>query len=176
MHTTSMNVTIHSALTSARSVERLVAPKSANFPRFLKVILGFFAKPRLDKSAVILADACHKLKVSALAIQRSTEEEIVDPDLKLRDNLQTMKDKIRKNRDSLRSTFSELNFLGAEMPEFYRSITTVVSLMGELYELATELQWAIAEHDASYSRRLTGFVAADKGELEAMLQRISAGA
>lgn len=168
-----MNFAILNAMDSAKSVERMPTPNLAKVPKFIKLLFGYFIVPKMNTLAFSLADVCSKLKVCVLDVQRNTDEELIDPDLVQRKSLDEMKEFLLRDRASLRDSYRDIDPMGTEMPKLHNAVTSVVSLMGELYEIATELQWALAEHDASYSKRLDGFAAANPGELEAMLQRIT---
>lgn len=173
MHTTSINFTILSALRSAESVERAPSLSLHNMPRFVKSIFGYFAMPRLQKVSFSLADACRKLQTLTLDIQRSNDVDVIDPNLVQRDSLEKTKKLLLAQRAELRASHAVLDPDGLAMPKLSAEVNAIISLLGELYEIATELQWAIAEHDASNSDREEGFVASNVTELEAMLERIS---
>ncbi len=41
-------------------------------------------------------------------------------------------------------------------PKFLGEVVRLIEIGNELYEVANQLQWEIAEHDANYSERLEG--------------------
>lgn len=180
MHTTSMNVTILSALHSAKRVEQVPPLKLQHAPRFVQSIFsslfGFFFTPRLQKLTFLLADECNKLQVLALRVQRSTDPDLIDGDMEQRDALERMKKVIVEQRAGLQTSFLAIDPDGVAMPKLHKELTSVIELLGEFYEIANELQWAMAEHDANVSARREGFVASTADELDAVLGRISAGA
>jgi hypothetical protein len=176
MQTTSMNVAIVHAISSASSVERMPAKRVARLPKFAKALFAWYALPKVRKTAFVMADVCSKLRVAVLSVQRNGEDELLDQTMAVRDSLESMKVGIRESRDSMRASYRDVDPEQTEMPVLSREVATLLDLMSELYEVATELQWSLAEHDASFSRRLEGFSADSKAALDEMLRRISVGA
>jgi len=175
MHTASMNVTILSALRSAENVERMPTPNLLYVPKFIKSLFGYLVTPRLRKLSFSLADACNKLQIIVFEIQRSSSTDLIDEALEKRESLEKMKRILLDHRSGLRASYRDLDPDGILMPKFHKEVTSVIALMDEFYEIATELQWAIAEHDASNSVHHQGYAASNIHELEVMLKRIAAG-
>lgn len=176
MHTTSMSLTIMSAQRSVKSVERVPTFTLHNVPGFVKSIFSRLSIRHLKKLSFALADSCHKLQIVALEIQASDDTDLIDPDLEKRESLDKTKQFLLKHRSEFRKSFGALDPDGTALPDLNREVSTVISLMGELYEIANELQWAIAEHDASNSERQLGYAASSVDELSAVLDRIVAEA
>lgn len=176
MHTTSMNFTIMSAARSVRSVDMMAPTNLHNLPKFARWLIAYFISPKLQKLSFALADVCFRLQVVSQDVQRNQDEQLIDPELEQRDALEQLKCAILKHRGELQKTYRELDPDGGAIPKLTKEISSVVALMGEIYEVANELQWAIAEHDASYSERAEGFLASSPDELAAMLDRIAPAA
>ena len=113
--------------------------------------------------------------VEMLATIGALDDSELDPNLVLRDRLESSKsvlldlrtDLIKLRSDVLKHTKNE-----TVREEFVRAIT----LTAEGLESINALQWAIAEHDADLAQRHEGFVATSAEEVSALLDRLSAGA
>jgi len=113
--------------------------------------------------------------VEMLATIGALDDSELDPNLVLRDRLESSKsvlldlrtDLIKLRSDVLKHTKNE-----TVREEFVRAI----ALTAEGLESINALQWAIAEHDADLAQRHEGFVATSAEEVSALLDRLSAGA
>lgn len=176
MHTTSMNFAILSAARSVKSVDSVTPVTLHNLPKFVRSIIGYIISPRLQKLSFTLAEVCFRLRMMSQDVQRSDDTSLIDPELEQRESLDQLKQSILKQRGELERSYRELDPDGGAMPKLDKQIASLVQLMAEIYEVANELQWAIAEHDASYSERTKDFHASNQEELVAMLSRIAPAA
>lgn len=100
--------------------------------------------------------------------------ELIDPDLHMRDLLQSIKDDAIRYRagyqarihSRARGWSSKLSKAIAD--EMQRTI----ALCCETHELANRMQWEVAEHDADFAARHEGFVATTADEVMALLNRL----
>lgn len=175
MHTTSINVTIQNVIHSVKRVERMSARKLFYVPNVIKSFLDSYLTRQAQKISFATADACSKLQLISLAIQRSDDSELLDPSLEKYNSIEELKQLILVQMTNLREDFLNIDPDGYVMPKFHKEISSLVTLSGEFFDIATELQWAIAEHDASNSPHRVGFVASSTTELDTILDRISAG-
>jgi hypothetical protein len=169
-----MNIAIGLAMDSAMGVQRLPPSSLSKLPRFAQALFAFFLTPRLRKMSAQLADVCSKLKICLLDVQGDTSDKLIDSELRLRDALQELKEAMRKARKELADSYLGVDIASSELPELRHELETLLALMDEVSDIATEMQWEIAEHDANFSRRIDGYQAANLEELNAMLQRIPA--
>jgi hypothetical protein len=169
-----MNIAIGDAMDSAKGVQRLPPSSLSTLPKFARSVVAYFVTPKLRKMSMQLASVCNNLKVCLLDVQRDSSDKLIDAELRMRDDLQALKEAMRTGRKEMADSYSDISLRLNELPELRRQIDILLALMDEVSEIASEMQWEIAEHDANFSRRLDGFQAANVDELTAMLQRIPA--
>lgn len=173
----SMSVSIQSAVNSlhkkeegfiARFVLRFIK-RGALIPlNFLKGILV----SQLQIMTTAQAEACLKFRVMTQQVELSEDADLIDPDLVMRDKLEEMKVlsiSAQKSYNDFPEKFKSNSIIGEAM-----AIAFQVSV--EICLAASELQWAIAEHDADVSARLEGFSASSKQQAEDILDRIFSAA
>lgn len=176
MHTTSTNITILSALNSAKSVEQMGARRLQHIPKLFRWLVESVLARRLEKQVFVLAEACNKLRIVMLDFQRRDDADLIDPDLFIRNSLESAKKDLLAQRLDMHESFKKSGFGQSSVPRFYAAYYTIIKLLSELYEISNEVQWAIAEHDASLSVQHEGFAASNAAELEAMLNQIASTA
>ena len=125
----------------------------------------------------MLADTSKTMKIWSMELQRDESDDLVDPDLALREKIESLKTDLRKIHADASDMHQKVNARGVgESTEFGRQLATNLSLLKEVYEVASELQWSIAEHDASANKLIEGCSASTDFDLTAMLKRIASEA
>ena len=174
MQTASLNLALRSASKSTTSVDAILAKDAAGLPRFVFSLLGFYFNPKLRRSSGLLADASKTMKIWSMELQRDELGDLIDPDLSLRDNIESLKSDLREIHRRGRDMHVAMKPRAVvDSTEFGRQLEINLSLAKEVYEVANELQWALAEHDASANKMLDGFSASNDFDLTAMLARIA---
>ncbi|MEO8838999.1 MAG: hypothetical protein ABI351_09830 [Herbaspirillum sp.] len=173
MQTASMGLIIRDVLESAQQVERI---SSYKIPKFFLSIVDHFVVPRIRKASSVASEACFRIKIQIIELNQNTKSDLVDSDLELRDSLEGMKTQVQIARRDMLKNSSEFAKINNGKTRMWTETKTLLSLLAELYEEANQLQWAIAEHDANFGKRLEGFVATNQDELNTILERITTGA
>lgn len=180
MQTVSMNFAIHSAQEYVQKISNFerITPEISNSKLFRVLFwaVDFFVTPKLKKLSSHLAESCSVLKVFVLDVQQNSECELIDPELAMRDNIESLKNILHTNRKEALKVILSLEKCGDLTAKMCREFKTIAALAAELHDEANQLQWAVAEHDASCNRRAEGFVATNQSEIDAMLARIITGA
>lgn len=101
------------------------------------------------------------------------QDEIIDPDLVLRDQFQVVKQDLFALRKEILDTL--LIVERTKQNALIRVMKRSVALTSEACELVNAIQWRIAEHDADLATRHEGYVAHSKDEVFSVLDRIAAG-
>lgn len=109
----------------------------------------------------------------ASSVRRADSAELIDPTLEKHDALERLKEVLRQQKSAMQDSYQDIDSSGAGMDKLRAAIVSVFELTDRFYKAAMTLQWAIGEHDASYSAHEDGFVASSVDELNAMLNRIS---
>jgi hypothetical protein len=99
----------------------------------------------------------------------------VDLDLRLRDVLERVKEDAIESRDKSLERISALQQRSSELKVYEAELRRGVSLAVEMFNVANQIQWKLAEHDSDVAARLDGFVASSYEETNAILDRILAG-
>lgn len=176
MQVTTMGLVIQGAMDSARRLDWIPSHAVTNLPPFLLSIVSWYLSPKLKKAATALADVSFKLTVFSQQVQRSVEAELIDPRLDIRDMLEKLKCETLAECRSLKASFGRCEEMPNVKHKLLLQVQTLLNLMDEICDTVSELQWALAEHDASVGKRMGGFTASSAEELDAMLQRIYAEA
>ncbi len=168
-----MNLAIRSAIESAQASDSGSARPKFPFPRLYRWATIRFVIPKMRKGSMQAADACAKLKLSVMEVERNTDDELIDEDLRTRETLEILKGTLRESLNDLRKTERSLQEVNCPVPELAQQLEIMKAIIQELHSEANRLQWAIAEHDATYAKRLNGFVANNADELSKMLDRMA---
>ena len=176
MTSATMDLITSNALKSVRSVERMT-PHGKKLGIFSSVLIGVFSSlvsRVLHKFAVRTAEHTNQLSVCLLNIQRVDADDLrlLDPELLLWDKFESLKLSAREILKSAELIIELGDKYGGNLKAEARLFTEAIR---ETYEVANQLQWLIAEHDASRVQNLNSFVSENKAELEAMMDRIVAG-
>ncbi|WP_143275945.1 hypothetical protein [Burkholderia cenocepacia] len=162
--------------TVAQSVAASLSERSGTLSRvfWLAIRLPLMQKQLLRKSRGLnqkIAQSNLRLIEVAGAIKFDGEKQ-VDPDLHIRDTLESIKHNALDFREFLLSrNLDGLLARGKTGVLLVREIKQTIALTCESVELANKVQWQIAEHDADIAVRHDGFVASSADELAALLDR-----
>ena len=171
MHTASMTLAINDVVDSVHTARR-VSGLAGWFDSFFWWYLG----PKLERASETAGVACDRMRLMTLEIGQSTKEEIIDPDFKFRATLQELKNETREFQAVALSLKSSWTTIGGSESKMAKNMKLSCALMSEVFEEATTLQWAIAEHDADFSTRHEGFGATTQDELTAVFAKLNARA
>lgn len=111
-----------------------------------------------------------------LEVRQNTDHEPIDPEMILRGKIEDLKQVLHADRVQIFKTATEMARFGEAVEKIHLELKTILELIGEQYDEANQLQWAIAEHDASYAKRLNDYTAHSKEESDRLLDKIIASA
>ena len=169
MLTTTLNLCLSRSEDDLRSAARYVA------------LPGWMLRANITAALI-----CHKLRRLAMAVSddvlrvadiaRMIDEqgpELIDPDGVMAEHCADMLGKIK----SMHRGVLEMKALaeGIKDGKMAAAAGQLAAVYAEYHEAIAGLAWAVAEHDATYAPRLTGFVANSAEEVGAMLDRIAFG-
>jgi hypothetical protein len=128
--------------------------------------------PKVNKLARFHADTCLKFQYLTKSVENSDDPCMMDEDLVIRDMLED----IKKSLSVAVKSFEDIQKKANKKSDLFRCFFTLNNVLKETYTAATQLQWAIAEHDADISTHLEGFTASSAKEAEDILNKIFAAA
>ncbi|WP_321876607.1 hypothetical protein [Paraburkholderia bannensis] len=99
-------------------------------------------------------------------------EGLVDPDLRIRDLLESIKVRALEFRQGVMTRKGSNLAKDKKSGHILSGMDRSIALTTETFELANSLQWQIAEHDADVAPRHEGFLASSADELANMLDRL----
>ena len=119
-------------------------------------------------STRITAQCANLLEVRT-KIAASSDATLIDSALSIENELEQVKESMRDiRRQILRMLESE----NTPSPEIHSAITSLRKAAEETYTAANQLQWEIAEHDASHAPRGKPMIATNEEELDKALNSI----
>lgn len=116
-----------------------------------------------------IATACAKLVEARAKIAASTDADLIDAALSIENELDRLKDSMRGLRREILRILSAKNM---PSPVIHNAITSLRKAAEDTYTAANQLQWEIAEHDASYVPRGEPMIATNQEELDKALNSI----
>lgn len=116
-----------------------------------------------------IAMECSRLVKAKAEIALSKSTDLIDSALEIDDELEQLKNSLRRVHREL------LHMLGdasKPSPLIHDAITSLRKATEDTYTAANQLQWEIAEHDASHAPRGKPVIATNQEELDAALNAI----
>ena len=176
MHTMTLNLTLSRACDDQRAALRYLAR-----PRWvLRIFAGLFsarAARRLRRMAERLAREVLDVEELARLVDAVDDESpsLIDPDFRLAEIFTAMLAGTQAlHRETVTLARLVENWIGAA--PLHEAARQLAAVYAESYTAICRLSWAIGEHDASRAPRLPGYVASTPADIEALLERIAAGA
>lgn len=184
MHPVSLNHAVRDALETVQRAQRLtdrdILVLSENYRKlfsFLRLSLDWAARrtvSEFDHAASRLAVRCLHINQCIAVIQADTGSELIDPNFRMHDDLELVKQNCRSMRRKI------LQILGTQTldqlsPKLHEAAKTLLKVVEETYAAANRLQWEMGERDATNTPRKKPWVVTNQKELDDALDQILSG-
>lgn len=138
-------------------------------------VLSLLREPITDHTARQLSIASNRIAATCVALVRtktsveaSTNSALIDSELEIDDELERLKDSMR----GLRLEVLHLQATSTPPADVQRAIKSLQKVLEDTYTATNQLQWEIAEHDASHAPRGKPLIATNQEELDTALNAI----
>lgn len=186
MISSSLSVTIEGAVQSLhKNEESLFTKFNRLIFKSLTIIPNFLVKsillPKIHEVTSMHAEVCLKFQQLSQQIESRESTDTIDDEMDVRDMLDSIKSSIKEAEITIHKavkSFSEIKGSTNDTIGLVKASHTLISVLQETYAAATELQWAIAEHDASNvaHQKDKAFIASSSKEVGDILDKILHGA
>lgn len=130
---------------------------------------AFFARKLCKEQSAQVIKLAELGATVSLACKRSDSP--IDPNLEIRSHLEQLKAGSLRIRARGLSALANISKFG--WVRTHAQFSKMVKLACEEFEIANAIQWELAEHDASFSAHLDGYVASTANDIQEMLTRLS---
>ena len=171
MLTTTLTLRLSRSEESLRSAARYLA-----FPGWIlrAGITAALIRHKLRRLAMEASDEVLRLVDMARTIDEQGPD-LIDPDGTLAEHCADMLEKVKSLHRGMLEIEMKTRAEGIQGGRIAAAAGQLAAVYAEYHEAIAGFAWAVAEHDATYAPRLTGFVAHSAEEVGAMLDRITFG-